>query len=148
MEIEWEDPPPIKKNNDARLFVEKLKEFPKRWGVYGREFKTDNTRFMMKQYPDTEWVAAPRPREKSKSGKQLYMYTYYARWVGVEESNNKGGIMPYHVDQNNPGCPPDKPFSVVKDSDGKVMGCHATKEQANSQLAALYANEPDSNKEK
>lgn len=30
---------------------------------------------------------------------------------------------------------------MVKDSDGKVVGCHPTKEKAKKQLAALYANE-------
>ncbi len=32
-------------------------------------------------------------------------------------------------------------WKVVKDDGGKVVGTHDTEEQANAQLAALYANE-------
>lgn len=49
--------------------------------------------------------------------------------------------MPYHIREKDPGCPDDRPYSVVKDSDGKIMGCHANEDQAKLQLAALYANE-------
>jgi len=48
--------------------------------------------------------------------------------------------MPYHVGEpNSHGC---KGFPVIKDSDGKVMGCHVTKQDAINQLKALYVNEP------
>lgn len=50
--------------------------------------------------------------------------------------------MPYHVAKTS-GCPASKPWGVIKNSDGKIMGCHASKADANKQLAALYANEPD-----
>ena len=54
--------------------------------------------------------------------------------------------MPYHIgEKGSHGC---KGFPVVKDSDGEVMGCHKTKEDAKKQLAALYANEPEASKEK
>src|SRR6266516_1307115 len=53
--------------------------------------------------------------------------------------------MPYHVSKTS-SCPSSKPWGVIKDSDGKVMGCHPTKEKADAQMAALYANEPGSNK--
>lgn len=47
--------------------------------------------------------------------------------------------MPYHIGaEGSYGC---KGFPVVKDSDNEVMGCHDTKEDAERQLAALYANE-------
>lgn len=49
--------------------------------------------------------------------------------------------MPYHVAKSTK-CGASKPWAVIKDSDGKIMGCHPTKEKANKQLAALYANEP------
>lgn len=48
--------------------------------------------------------------------------------------------MPYRVAQGA-GCPDGKPFAVVKETDGKRMGCHPTREAANRQLAALYAAE-------
>jgi len=54
--------------------------------------------------------------------------------------------MPYHIgDKGSYGC---KGFPVVKDSDGTVMGCHTSKEDAKKQLAALYINEPEASKEK
>ena len=52
--------------------------------------------------------------------------------------------MPYHIgEEGTSGC---SGFPVVKDSDGTVMGCHKTKEDAKKQLAALYINEPEANK--
>lgn len=50
--------------------------------------------------------------------------------------------MPYHVTKSS-SCPASKPYAVVKNADGKVMGCHASESDANDQLAALYANEGD-----
>lgn len=53
--------------------------------------------------------------------------------------------MPYHIgEKGTSGC---AGFPVVKDSDGTVMGCHKTKEDAKKQLAALYINEPEASKE-
>ena len=47
--------------------------------------------------------------------------------------------MPYHIGKEGSyGC---SGYPVVKDSDGTVMGCHPTKEHAQSQLKALYINE-------
>ena len=51
--------------------------------------------------------------------------------------------MPWHVEQNHDGCPDSKPYAVIKDSDGSVAGCHETREQADDQVAALYANEDE-----
>lgn len=54
--------------------------------------------------------------------------------------------MPYHIgEEGSHGC---KGFPVIKDSDGEVMGCHKTKEDAKKQLAALYINEPEASKGK
>ena len=49
--------------------------------------------------------------------------------------------MPWHVAKSS-DCPASKPWACIKDSDGTVQGCHATKESAQKQMAALYANEP------
>src|SRR4249919_2787675 len=49
--------------------------------------------------------------------------------------------MPWHKVQDSSECPSDKPWAVVKDSDGSVAGCHASEADADSQLAALYASE-------
>jgi HK97 family phage prohead protease len=48
--------------------------------------------------------------------------------------------MPYHVGSAG-SCPSDKPHAVIKDSDGEVMGCHATEDDAKRQMAALYAQD-------
>lgn len=39
--------------------------------------------------------------------------------------------VPYHIEQSG------SQFCVVKDDDGKKMGCHPTKQKAQAQLAAL-----------
>jgi HK97 family phage major capsid protein len=46
--------------------------------------------------------------------------------------------MPWHISSDHPDC---SGFAVVKDDDNSVAGCHKTKEDAQKQLAALYANE-------
>ena len=48
--------------------------------------------------------------------------------------------MPYSIEENNPDC---EGFAVTKDDDGALMGCHLTQDEANDQLAALYASEAD-----
>lgn len=49
--------------------------------------------------------------------------------------------MPYHKVKKHKSCPTSKPMGVVKDNDGKLMGCHSSDAKANKQLAALYAAE-------
>lgn len=49
--------------------------------------------------------------------------------------------MPWHLVEGHADCGPDAPWAVVKDSDGTVAGCHATREEAAAQLQALYAQE-------
>lgn len=49
--------------------------------------------------------------------------------------------MPYKVQKDIEACSTAEPFAVKKQSDGKIMGCHASREKANRQVAALYANE-------
>jgi len=51
--------------------------------------------------------------------------------------------MPYHVGTSSE-CPADKPHAVVKNSDGKVMGCHSSVDDAHAQIAAIHASEGDS----
>lgn len=50
--------------------------------------------------------------------------------------------MPYHVAEDSSSCPADRPHAVVKEG-GEVMGCHATVDEADAQVAALYASEPE-----
>jgi phage head maturation protease len=45
--------------------------------------------------------------------------------------------MPWHLSDNTAGC---SGWAVVKDADGKVVGCHPTKAKAQAQLAALNIN--------
>jgi HK97 family phage prohead protease len=49
--------------------------------------------------------------------------------------------MPWHAAKSG-ACPASKPWAVIKNADGKVVGCHETSDSANKQIAALYANEP------
>lgn len=58
-------------------------------------------------------------------------------------SSMGGGTVPWHIVQNHSECSEGEPWAVVKDADGSVAGCHATKAAADDQLAALYASEPD-----
>lgn len=51
--------------------------------------------------------------------------------------------MPWHKVHDHSECPSDRPWAVVKDADGEVEGCHASEADADRQLAALYATEPD-----
>jgi hypothetical protein len=48
--------------------------------------------------------------------------------------------MPYSV-KTSKECPADKPWAVVKDSDGSIVGCHESIIDAEKQVKALYANE-------
>ena len=54
----------------------------------------------------------------------------------------KGFEMPWHIARNVSGC---SGYAVIKDSDGKVVGCHGTEKDAKAQLAALYASEAQKN---
>lgn len=57
------------------------------------------------------------------------------------------GTMPYRVEQDHPDCGADTPWAVVKEATGELMGCHATEDDANKQMAALYAEEGDDREE-
>ena len=46
--------------------------------------------------------------------------------------------MPWHIAHNIQGC---SGYAVVKDDDGKIVGCHPTEADAKKQLGALYASE-------
>ncbi len=50
--------------------------------------------------------------------------------------------MPWHVGTAS-NCPSDRPYAVLKTSDGSVAGCHSSRESANAQMAALYSSEED-----
>jgi len=54
--------------------------------------------------------------------------------------------MPWKMVMHHEGCPSDKPVAVVKESDGKVVGCHANTDEAKKHMAALYASEADAAK--
>lgn len=51
--------------------------------------------------------------------------------------------MPWHV-ARSVNCPAAKPWAVIKNADGQVVGCHVNRDAANAQMAALYASEPES----
>lgn len=47
--------------------------------------------------------------------------------------------MPWSIKRNYGGC---KGYAVVKDSDGKIVGCHSSRKDAIDHQRALYASEP------
>lgn len=49
--------------------------------------------------------------------------------------------MPWRIVSDHSECPASKPYGVVQDDNGDLMGCHQTEEAAQDQMAALYANE-------
>lgn len=49
--------------------------------------------------------------------------------------------MPWSKVKNHADCPSDESWGVVKDDDGELEGCHATEDEADAQIAALYASE-------
>jgi hypothetical protein len=48
--------------------------------------------------------------------------------------------MPYNVAKDS-RCPSSKPWACKKSTDGKIMGCHESREKALAQQRALYAAE-------
>lgn len=48
--------------------------------------------------------------------------------------------MPWSVKKSDT-CPDSKPWACVKDDDGEVEGCHATRADAVAQQRALYQSE-------
>ena len=54
--------------------------------------------------------------------------------------------MPWHVAKTD-ACPASEPWGVIKDADGSVVGCHATKQDALDQMAALYAEDEENEEE-
>lgn len=55
--------------------------------------------------------------------------------------------MPWKVEKTD-SCPASKPWGCINQMSGEVEGCHATKEDAEAQQAALYANEGNMDNEK
>lgn len=51
--------------------------------------------------------------------------------------------MPWHISNNVKGC---SGYAVVKDDDGKIVGCHKTRKEAEAQMSALYASENKTSK--
>lgn len=51
--------------------------------------------------------------------------------------------MPWYIEKDHEGCSDDTPWAVVKQDDDEVEGCHATKQEALDQMAALYAETED-----
>ena len=48
--------------------------------------------------------------------------------------------MPWSITENAAGCPTEKPWGVVNDTDDSIEGCHATEDEAKAQVAALNIN--------
>lgn len=63
--------------------------------------------------------------------------------LAAESAPSGGDKMPWHKVRNHAECA-DGEWAVVKDASGEVEGCHATEDEADAQLAALYASEKKS----
>lgn len=65
-----------------------------------------------------------------------------ARWPDAQTASAafEELVMPWHTVQNHSECTEGQ-WAVVKDADGSVAGCHDTEQEANDQMAALYAAE-------
>jgi hypothetical protein len=48
--------------------------------------------------------------------------------------------VPYEVRKDTNRCPVSKPWAVISKGSGETKGCHATKEKAGRQRAAIEAN--------
>lgn len=48
--------------------------------------------------------------------------------------------MPWYIEKGREECGPDSPWAVVKEDGDEVEGCHATKQEALDQMAALYSD--------
>src|SRR3546814_9788574 len=46
----------------------------------------------------------------------------------------EGAVMPWKVVEDHGECGPDEPYAVVKEMDGSLEGCHATREDADAQV--------------
>lgn len=68
--------------------------------------------------------------------------TFFAVWGNATASANPTGseTMPYEVTKDHPGC---SGWAVVKAGTSESMGCHDTRDEAQAQQRALYANEPE-----
>ena len=49
-------------------------------------------------------------------------------------------MAPWHIEEDHPDCPASRPYGVVKDDDGDLEGCHASRDAAQDQMAALYSS--------
>lgn len=49
--------------------------------------------------------------------------------------------MPYKVRASHSSCSSSRPYGVISEGSGRLLGCHATRKSAQSQVRALYANE-------
>lgn len=67
--------------------------------------------------------------------------------VTVSSTVAGGNTVPWHTVQNHSECPGGKPWAVVKNQTDEVEGCHANEDDANAQVAALYAAEADAGNE-
>jgi phage head maturation protease len=52
--------------------------------------------------------------------------------------------VPWHIEKGGGTCG-DSQWAVIKDDDGSTAGCHDTQDEAEAQLAALYAQESETN---
>lgn len=62
---------------------------------------------------------------------------------GTLSTNVQGDAMPWSIEKNHSECSESSPWAVVKKGTGEVEGCHESEEDAQAQLAALFASEEE-----
>lgn len=62
---------------------------------------------------------------------------------GTLTATAKGDEMPWEIVEDSADCGESEPYAVVKKGSSEVEGCHPTREEAEEQLRALYAQEGD-----
>lgn len=55
--------------------------------------------------------------------------------------------MPWRVEESESRCSASEPWAVVNEANDETEGCHATEEEAQAHMRALYANVEESNKD-
>ena len=81
---------------------------------------------------------------RTRAQRLTYLRGWYERWLTAQQvmiaAQAGGDPVPWHVERGNSACPDG--WAVVKDADKTVEGCHPSRDEAVTQLRALYANEP------
>jgi 2'-5' RNA ligase/lambda repressor-like predicted transcriptional regulator len=97
--------------------------------------------------PEGETLLDPATEDAAAAVESI-TYDRLALWAGEDHTavwpfgtaNEEDAVMPWTKVQDHPDCATDSPWGVVNEETDELMGCHATEEDADAQIAALEAN--------